>query len=192
MAQTDILDMVLFQQTFINYLVFIIIMYFNNAIQTLEKDKKFKDWKKKHKTSCLSYGFLAIDPQIPMDWQLGYYNEKKDTITTFAMQDGKLADLREDKILKKKDAKVLPIDIKKLKLNVEEIMELVDKFQKKKYSDEIGLKTIIIIQKLPKLGTIWNITIVTQSFKTLNIKIDASTGKVKEESLSSLVKGKAS
>tara|TARA_Y100000034_G_scaffold44576_1_gene54739 strand:- start:29827 stop:30327 length:501 start_codon:yes stop_codon:yes gene_type:complete len=165
-------------------------MYFQNALQTLEKNKTFKDWKKAHKHCKLSYGFLAIDPQLPSDWQLGYYDNKKDTITTFAMQQGKFVDSREDKVLKKKGAKVLPIDIKKVKLNVEQVLELVDKFQKKEYPNESSMKTIIIIQKLVKLGNVWNITIVTRSFKTINMKIDAEKGKVKQHSIASLLQKK--
>ena len=165
-------------------------MYFHNALETLEKQKKFKDWKKKNKSSYLSYGFFAVDPQMPTDWQLGYYDNKKDTITTFAMSQGKLVDHREDKVLKKKGAEVLPIDIKKVKLNVEQVLELVNKFQKKEYPKESSIKTIIIIQKLPKVGNVWNITLVTAGFNTLNIKIDASNGKIKEHSLASLIQQK--
>lgn len=162
-------------------------MYFHNAVELLEKDPKFIDWKKDHKKCSLSYGFFALDSQISSDWQLGYYDDKQDSITTFAMQAGKLIDSREDKVLKKKGAKVLPIDLKKIKLNEEKVLELVDKFQKESYPQETSIKTIIIIQKLPKLGNVWNVTLMTQSFKTLNIKLDAETGKVKEHSLAPLM-----
>ncbi len=165
-------------------------MYFHNALKALKKEKKFKDWKNKHKNCKLSYGFLAIDPQLPSDWQLGYYDDKKDTITTFAMANGKFVDSREDKVLKKKGAKVLPIDVKKVKINVEDVLDLVDKFQKKKYPGENAIKTIIIIQKLPKIGNVWNVTLVTNTFKTINIRLDASNGKVKEHSIGSLIQEK--
>ncbi len=165
-------------------------MYFHNALQTLEKNKKFKDWKKKNKNCFLSYGFLAIDPKMPSDWQLGYYDNKKDTITTFAMHQGKFVDSREDKVLKKKGAKVLPIDVKNVKLNVEQALDLVDKYQKKEYPAENSIKTIIIIQKLPKVGNVWNVTLITKSFKTINIKLDASNGKIKEHTVGSLIQQK--
>lgn len=167
-------------------------MYFHNALETLEKNPKFKEWKKKNNNCKLSYGFLAIDQNMPMDWQLGFYDNKKDMITTFAMLNGELAGIKEDKVLKKEGVKVLPIDTKKIKLNVEQILELVDSIQKKEYGGEVILKTIVIIQKLPKLGDVWNITLVTQSFKTINLKLDASTGKVKEQSSASLIQNKAS
>src|SRR3989344_2458059 len=48
------------------------------------------------------------------------------------------------------------------------------------------IKTIAILQNIKELGNIWNITYVTEAFNTLNMRIDASTGKVLEHKLSSV------
>ena len=45
------------------------------------------------------------------------------------------------------------------------------------------MKIIMLIQNHNKLGNIWNITYVTESFKTLNIKIDAASGKIVRDEL---------
>ena len=44
-----------------------------------------------------------------------------------------------------------------------------------------------ILQNLGEFGNIWNITYVTHSFKTLNIKINAENGKILHHSLDSLM-----
>ncbi|MBI2652931.1 hypothetical protein HYX00_05695, partial [Candidatus Woesearchaeota archaeon] len=41
-------------------------------------------------------------------------------------------------------------------------------------------------QNMAALGNIWNITYITEAFNTLNMKIDASNGKVLEHNLSSI------
>ena len=51
-------------------------------------------------------------------------------------------------------------------------------------------KTIAILQNI-ELGQLWNITLVTSSLKTINIKIDAKTGKTIKHELISLFQFRA-
>ena len=44
------------------------------------------------------------------------------------------------------------------------------------------MKEVVILQNLD-VGQVWNITYITKSFQTLNIKIDAETGDVLEDKL---------
>ena len=48
-------------------------------------------------------------------------------------------------------------------------------------------KTIVILQNLSEFGNIWNITYVTHSFKTLNMKINAENGKILHHDIVSLM-----
>ena len=48
------------------------------------------------------------------------------------------------------------------------------------------IKTIAILQNIKPHGNIWNLTYITQAFNTLNMKIDASTGKILDHNHSSI------
>jgi hypothetical protein len=51
---------------------------------------------------------------------------------------------------------------------------------------ELVTKRIFVVQHITE-GTVWNNTYVTQSLKTLNVKIDCQSGKVLSENLQSIL-----
>ncbi|HLD42296.1 MAG TPA: hypothetical protein VJB06_04615, partial [archaeon] len=59
---------------------------------------------------------------------------------------------------------------------------ICDAFRKKNYPSENSIKTIIVLQNL-SIGQVWNLTYLTSAFSTLNIKIDASNGKILKHTL---------
>ena len=69
---------------------------------------------------------------------------------------------------------------------MEAAIEKADEFQKKNLPRENNVKTIVILQNMAKLGNVWNITYLTDAFNTLNMKIDAATGKVLEHTTASV------
>jgi len=88
---------------------------------------------------------------------------------------------------KKPDMKIRPIKIDHIKMSSEEIIKKADEFQKKKYSGELVNKKIIILQNLEKYGDVWNITLITRSFNTLNIKLNADDGGIVYHNLESMM-----
>ena len=62
-----------------------------------------------------------------------------------------------------------------------------EEFQKKKYPKELVSKTITILQNLEQFGTVWNITFVMHSFRTLNMKINPESGEILHHNLESLM-----
>ena len=161
-------------------------MDFKIAMKALENNSDFKKWKKKNKDSYFSYAFKIPQEMGDDEWQLGFYNRKNEKITTFIAK-GNDIDIRpEEDVFKKEDTKVNEIQIGKVKIAFENSIEKASQFQQKNYPKDKSVKTIVILQNLPKLGNIWNITYVTGAFNTLNMKIDASTGKVIENHISSV------
>ena len=77
----------------------------------------------------------------------------------------------------KNNTKVYELKIDKLKVACRDAWKISDKIQKEKYPFLIPLKKITILQKLD-IGQLWNITYITSSFKTLNIKVDSETGNI--------------
>ena len=92
----------------------------------------------------------------------------------------------EENIFKEEHQEVKELDVEKIKISMEKALEIAEKVQQEEYKSDPVMKKILIIQNID-LGQVWNITFITQTFKTLNIKIDADSGKVIEHKANSLM-----
>ena len=159
-------------------------MELRQALKNLEESKEFKKWHKENKNTYFSYAFNI--PQENDEWQLGYYNKKKDMITTFIVNRDSIKVRPEEEVFKKEGMKVGQIQLENVMLTFENAVSKANEFQQKNFPKEKGIKTIAILQNVPKLGNVWNITYITEAFNTLNMKINANNGKVLEHNLSSV------
>ena len=160
-------------------------MDFRLALQKLEESKDFKKWKSQNNHIYFSYAFKIPQEMKTEEWQLGFYDKKKDKITTF-MTGSNIETRKEDEVFKEETTEVKEIEINKIKLTFEKAIIKADEFQQEKYPKDKALKTIAILQNVEPHGNIWNITYITQAFNTLNMKIDAKTGDVLEHNHSSI------
>ncbi len=156
------------------------------ALKLLEESKDYKDWHKKNKNTSFSYAF-RIPQEMPDEWQLGFYDKKKDKITTFVVNGSAISMRAEEEIFKREETKISGIEIEKVNITFEGAIGKASEFQSKNYPKDKSVKTIAILQNISSYGNIWNITYITESFNTLNMKIDASNGRVLEHSLSSVL-----
>ena len=156
------------------------------ALKKLEESPSFRKWKQKNKSTYFSYAFKIPQEMGSDDWQLGFYNKKKDKITTFTIAKGNVSIRAEEEIFKKERTKVNEIEIGKVKFTFTNALDKANEFQQKNFPKDRSIKTIAILQNIHGLGNIWNITYVTEAFNTLNMKIDASNGKVLEHNLASV------
>ena len=156
------------------------------ALEKLEESQDFKKWKQKNKDTYVSYAFKIPQEMDSNEWLVGFYDKKKDKITTFAMKNDGINMMPEEEIFKKEDAKVKKIELDKVKLTLDNAIAKADEFQQKNFPKDRSIKTIAILQNIDELGNIWNITYVTEAFNTLNMKIDASNGKIVKSKLSSV------
>ena len=156
------------------------------ALKKLEESKDYKDWHKRNKDTYLSYAF-KIPQEMPDEWQLGFYNKKNDKITTFVVKGSAISIRHEEEVFKKEEAKVNQINLEKVNLAFETALSKASEFQQKKYPNDKSIKTIAILQNITSYGDIWNITYITESFNTLNMKIDASNGRIIEHNISSVM-----
>ncbi|MBW2980270.1 hypothetical protein KY360_02540 [Candidatus Woesearchaeota archaeon] len=162
------------------------------ALKQLESDSEFKEWKKENKECYFSYAFNMVKNSNELDdWQLGFYNKKNDKVTTFIIKKDDVEMKPEEDIFKKEETEIKEIDLKEAKLNIDDVLKKASGLQKEKYPKELPVKVILILQNLPGLGNLWNITYLTQSFNTLNIKISSSNGKILKHNLAALVDFKA-
>ena len=160
-------------------------MDLNPALKLLEESKDYKDWHKRNKDTYLSYAFKILQ-EMPDEWQLGFYNKKNDKITTFVMNGSAISIRPEEEVFKREETKISEIEMKKVNITFNDAISKANEFQSKNYPKDKSVKTIVILQNISKYGNIWNITYITESFNTLNMKIDASSGKVLEHNLSSV------
>lgn len=161
-------------------------MHFKNAWKILQEDPKFQEWRKSHSGAIFSYAFITIDKQLSNDWQFGFYDPKDDRMVTFAIVNEKVGEPRTDEVFKEPGAKMHEVDLAKVKLPVAEVLRLADAFVKTAYPKEFISRKILILQYLLDFGLVWNITMMSLAYNSLNLKIAADTGDIKFHKLISL------
>ena len=154
-------------------------------IEKLEQDSEFKAWKKENPDSYLAHIFKMYDEANKGIVQVGYYN-KDDSITTFFIEKEDIKIATDKEIFKKPDSKIAKLEIGEVKLDDAEAKAIAEKLLKEEYKME-AIKSFLILQNVEKHGLIYNVTFVTKAFSTLNVKVDASTGKVLKHELNSLM-----
>ncbi len=164
-------------------------MNFKTALIKLKQSSEFKKWISKNKEAYLTYAFTMIENSENSEWQIGYYDKKLDKVAVFTINNNIEINPGQD-VFKKPGASIKKINLKDVKFSLDDVLKKSNDVKEKKYSKEIVTKTIVILQNI-KLGQLWNITLITSSFSTINIKIDAKTGKIIKHELISLFQFKA-
>jgi hypothetical protein len=157
---------------------------FSKAVERLENSNEFKAWRKKHKKDYLSSGFVIVEKE-QSPWKAGYYDKKKNKITSFVI--GEKVEIEpEEEIFQKEKVEIKSIDLDSLNVDLPEAIVLAGNFQKDNYKGEEPVKIIAILQNIDS-GQIWNIIFITQKFNTLNIKVDCHEGKIIGHNLTSMM-----
>jgi len=159
-------------------------MDYKELYNKLIKSSEFRGWKKKNPKAYLVH-FFKMEEENKGDWQIGYFDKKKDRITTFLVGE-QIGVVPEQEVFKKTSA-IKRLVINKVKVSSEKAQGIVKKVQEKDYPGETPIKKILILQNIER-GHVWNITYITKGFNTLNIKIAADTGKIVKRELSPLIK----
>jgi flagellar motor protein MotB len=162
-------------------------MDIKTLLEKLRKNSVFKKWHSDNKDSVLVHLFVLLEPGVMPNYDIGFYDFKKELMTSFTVDENvSRIELNEAKeIFKEEGQKIVALDEKRIKTNIDEAVSSSLKLQREKYSQHEPMKQIVILQNI-KEGQVWNITFVTKSFKTLNIKLDSETGKVVEDKIHEL------
>lgn len=153
------------------------------SIDTLEHSIIFKDWKRQNKAAYLVNCFTMIENNESPQWHIGYYDEKKDRIVSFIVGD-EITKTPESEVFKEK-SKVLPFIKPNIKIDYLKAFENALTLQKEKYPGNSPLKKIILLQNFDG-HYIYNITFITQTFKTLNIKVSSQDGRIISDKIHSI------
>lgn len=153
--------------------------------ERLTDSSKFEEWISENDEHYLVNFFADISEDLnPQNWEVGYYNPNEDKITTFEIDD-EINQTEPDDVFKKKQT-VNELSLDNVEVSAEEALDEVKDLQEEKYAQNSPLKGFLILQNKDDLGTVWNAILITQSFNTLNIKLDAATGDIEEHELSTL------
>lgn len=158
-----------------------------SALKRLKQSKEFSSLGEKIEGIYFSYAMTILENNKSTPWRLGFYHKSTDKMMTFIVDEGEIKMEKEEEIFKKPGMEVKKVDIEKIKIPYGEILKKAEELRKNRHPNELARKTIVILQNLGEFGNIWNITYVTHSFKTLNIKINAENGKILHHSLDSLM-----
>ena len=157
-----------------------------SRLQSLEAGSEFRQWQKTHKNHYLVHAFKLLDEANKNIWQIGYYDKQSDTITTFVVEDDKEVKITPDlEIFKEEKHVIKKLDMKLVKINSQAALDTAAAFLKQKYPAETPLKTILLLQAIEQ-GQVYNISVITKSMSTINIKISSEDGTVLEDNKFSL------
>ncbi len=158
-------------------------MEFKQALNILKEKDEFKEFKKENPSYFVVHGFLTREDSSDEGWQIGFYSEENDNIVVFETEP--VERLPEDDAFKKQGS-INPLDVEKIKFNLEEALEKAEKIREKEYAGQTVTKKIVVLQKLEE--QIWNITLVTASFNIINIRLNTETGDLVSKKIESIMK----
>lgn len=148
----------------------------------LTNSKVFKVWFKDNKDYHLCH-YVLIN-EIP---QFDFYNPNTDKITSFIIE--KSIKINKDQNIFKKQAEVLrELNIDEVKINLDDAYKIIN--DQEEFKHETFNKKIIILQNIGV--PLWNISLISNCFNILNVKINAIDGSILSEKYESLLNFKAS
>lgn len=160
-------------------------MDIKEAFGKLENDPEFKEWQNSNKKSYLVHFFKIADEQNKDIMQIGYYNPD-DTITTFVVEKEDIKIIPEQEVFKKTKQKIKKLDINEIKIGFDKSLEIAEDFQKNNSKENEPAKIMVVIQNISGKA-VYNVSYITKTCNALNMKIDASSGKLMSHELINLV-----
>lgn len=155
-----------------------------DALHTLENSPHHKKWRAKHNSAYFSHAFKMFQDEHK-EWQLGFYEPKTEKITTFLVSPEKVEQRTAEEVFKNEEH-VEKLELPENILPLNDVLMKTAQFQQQNYPKDKSMKTIALLQSLPEYGSVWNITLVTQAFNTLNMKLHPSTGEILNHKMSSI------
>ena len=109
---------------------------------------------------------------------MGYYIRSEDRLASFLVSGDKVEFRGFSEVFKHPEQEgVNELDISLVKIGPEKAVQVAESLQSEEYPADKAFKKVVILQNLD-VGLCYNITFITQNFKTLNIKVSASSGEV--------------
>jgi hypothetical protein len=143
----------------------------------------YKEFIENNSDYYLSHMFFVYEKKNLTDEQIGFYSPKADKVVSFDLVNHKVSE-PEDAM--KKSGKIPGFKISDVNVGFSEVFNKAKKLMNEKYSQHFPKKYICILQVLNDV-LVWNLTIVTNTLHMVNVRIDASSGKILEDEARSLM-----
>ncbi len=154
------------------------------TLARLTRHPLFKEWHAKNADYFLAHAFVLLDEPNKDVWQIGFYNKQNERMVTFIVEQEAIQHTEEQEVLKGA-AEIQELKPEDVKFSVDDALQTAQTCMKEHYKGEMPSKQFFIIQHAEG-HALFNITFVTHSFKTINIKIDSMTGKILKHNIQSL------
>ncbi len=140
-------------------------------IAKVQENKLFADYKQSHPAAFLAHVFVQ-DNSV----QIGFYDTQSQLMTTFLVEGEKIECMPDQEVLRK-EGDIVKLDIDRVSLEPFGANKIFLETAKKEYPKEILQKIFIILQQIAD-EPIYNITALTASLNTVNIKLSAVDGNI--------------
>lgn len=160
-------------------------MELKDVVNLVQQSDIFVDWKQAHPDSFLAHAFVMVDEANKDVWQLGFFNPKKNVVTTFFVDKKDIKIIPDQEILKA-DGDIIPLKSDEVTISKDVALTHAKEILDKEYKNPQVLKTFFIVQQTKECA-IFNITFFTQTLKTINVHVGASDGKILKHSEAKLV-----
>lgn len=155
-----------------------------DALKRLKSSDEYRHFHKENPSHYLAHCFLMLG-DADENWQIGFYDRDTDRMTTFYVRDA--IEVKQDEEVFHKPETVVPeLKLQDVKVGFGDALDKAKELQKEKYPQHVPTRKMIVLQTLEG-SPHWNMTFLTSTFHTLNIKVDASTGKVTSHELTSFL-----
>lgn len=155
----------------------------------LKKTDSFQQWSGIHPLAYLSHFFCQINNEfMPLNkWEVGFYEPASGKITVFILLENGDAEIKPaDDVFQKEKAAIEELNTDKITITMEQAQQTwQDHFQEFFPKETLG-DGFVVLQALDK-KQVWNFTFITKTIKFVNMKIDASDGKIVSHEEISLV-----
>ena len=161
------------------------LMEAKSLIKQVENTKEFLELKEKKQNLFLAHVFAMYDGDKLMDTQVGYYDNDTKKMSSFLISDDKVQLLPETDVFQKPGSEVKSIAVEKISLEFDQVKQKSEELLSSKYSLTAS-KKVFILQTVGD-DQVWNITFLTNSFSTINIRVDSVTSEILKDEVVNLV-----
>ena len=146
-------------------------MEFQSLIKELENTSLFNAWRVRVPDAFLAHIFVLLDETNRGTYHVGYYDPNNERMTTFVVGKGTVDIIEDQEVAKAAGAHLQPLDITLVNDTEKKVLQEAEKIRKEHYAKALVFKSFYIIQAIDD-QQVYNITFMTQDFKTINIKLD--------------------
>lgn len=150
-------------------------MQFFEAIQAVQDSDEFSV----PEGAYLAHVFKMFDDANVDEWQVGFYDPAADELVVFTVSAS--SGVRKNppaEAFKRDDSAIAPLEADKLSVAPQEAIRTAKQLLSDEHPGHPAKQTILLAQTLDVHGQVYNVTVVTETFHMLNVKVSTESGDV--------------